>query len=136
MVNKTIIGIIIFLLTGSNVQALQTDEYLNHVTDLVYDSCKGNDIKLKENFFIKSDNSSFGTELKWPYDRALVKETLNYISESEPYAESIDSWFSYTNVEVGGKSVRIDNRGYNILACGENHLDVFTREYDWKMVER
>lgn len=131
MVNKTIIGIIVFLLALSHVQALQNEEYLNHVTDLVYDSCKGNDIKLKDNFFIRGDYSGFSTELKWPYNKTLIKETVVYISESEPFSDTINGPFMVGQYEVGNKSVKIDNRGYNILICGENHLDVFAREYDW-----
>ncbi len=129
--NKVLIGIIIaFLLTVSNVHALQTEEYLNHVTDLVYDSCKGKDIKLKDNFFMRADNSGFVTELKWPYDRELIKATVDYISRSEPYSAS-NNMYNGGNIEVGGKSVLIDNRGENILTCGENHLDAYIREYYW-----
>ena len=131
MFNKALIGIIIFLLTASQVHAMQTEEYLSHITDLVYDSCNEKDIKLKDNFFIKADNSGFIVDLKWPYDITLIKDTIDYISISEPYAVSRNSWFTYGDTEVGNKSVKIDGRGYNILVCGDNRLDVFSRDYYW-----
>lgn len=130
MMNKALVGVVVLLFTISPVHAMQTEEYLNHVTDLVYDSCKGNDIKLKDNFFIRADNSGFVTELNWPYNKELINATIHYISRSEPYSAS-NNMYNGGNIEVGNKSVLIDNRGENILTCGENHLDAYIREYYW-----
>lgn len=113
-----------------NISALQTDEYLNHISSLVYQDCQQTDIQLKENWFIRADSEGFVTNITWPYDLKYLQEAISYISQNEPYSTTSNMFMS-GDITLNGKNYTRNNIGENILRCGENHLDVYNREYYW-----
>lgn len=126
-----IFALIIGILIIPSIHALQSEEYLNHMTNIIYEACQGQDINLKENWFIRADNKGFVTELKWPqYDLETIRALVNYISSSEPYSVS-NNMFNTGDVTLDNKTYKLNNKGENILSCSNNQLDVYNREYYW-----
>jgi hypothetical protein len=123
-------GLFMLLLLSNQLYSLQSEDYLNYIANLTYSSCAGQNIKLKETWFISADNSRFITEINWPYSPQQVKEAIDYISRVEPYSVT-NNMFMQGSIQVGNKSYTWNNVGENILTCGENKLDVYNREYYW-----
>lgn len=146
MKKAVLLGLIALLVVPVFVLALQNEEKITCITEEVYEGCRGKDIILKENWFINSGETAFITLLPWQdYDRDVVKETIKYISQREPYAtitghtssEYGELYYNihYKTIELGGKSFQTSNIGSKILKCGDNFLDVSERDYFWNGIE-
>jgi hypothetical protein len=132
---KLVIIFLMSLLCVNFALSLQTESCINQITDTIYQTCKGQDIQLKENWFISSDQKRFVNEIKWPYDNQTILGVINYISGAEPYSAT-DNMFMSGEIDIGGNTYKYNNKGDRILTCGGNILDVYGRDYLWNNVEQ
>lgn len=114
-----------------SVFATQSPEFIDHLSQNVYDDCKDYDIHIKEGILLDARTKQSFTTLSKPYEQSEVKEIIELFVEAEPYMlGSLDK--SGTGVMMGGGEMK---NGFDILTCGSNKLDINGRDYFWNDIK-
>lgn len=104
--------------------AKSSDLFINHLTNIIYEDCKGNDIYIK---YILVNNQTFPV-LKWKYENESIKSILNVYGDLEPFQK----YWGTCEDKAGTFSIGPD--GCGILTCQNNRLDINEYDYFWNGV--
>lgn len=132
--------IILLLLLLPTASARSSQIFIDHLTNLIWDDCKGNDIRIHQpvitldqvNHTISltklsntTNQITFLSGLRWPYSRDQLKQVIQMLTE-QPYrtyqgqCDGVYSMVSDTGFE-----------GCGILTSGKNKLNINFDTYYW-----
>jgi hypothetical protein len=126
----------IFLFSSINETfAAKSQEFVDYLSNKIYEECKESDINIKEGFigYVDADKNIRNiTILEWPYNLAKIKEIVNIFIVNEPYPI-----FSRAdeNKEIFAVMGNAQQFAYKILTCGDHKLDINGYNYYWDGVK-
>lgn len=132
-----LLGIIILsLLLIPAISARSSDVFIDYLTDLMWNDCKGKDIHINQNIinYTRDNQTSVLRLVKWPYNTSLGvadnnRNVLRRIIEIFGEEQHNFSTFYGTCDNKGVTISGID--GCGILTCGDNRLDINGYNYFW-----
>lgn len=120
-----IIFIMVFsLLLVQTAPAKSSELFIDYLTNLIYEDCRGKDINVK---YILLNNQTFPV-LKWPYEKTALKNIIKIYGDLEPFKKYFGTCEDYAG------TVDIGPDGCGILTCQNNRLDISEYEYFWNGV--
>ena len=99
---------------------LKTPEFIEYLSNKIYEDCKGSDINIKEGFMETVNTKQPFTVLKWPYDISTIKKIIQLFTENGPYLILSRGW------AMGSGEV-----AQQILTCKNHKLDISGDDYYW-----
>lgn len=120
--------IILSLLLIFPTSSKPSNEFVNHLADMVYNDCKGNDIHINQPIIKRISTNETFSLLAWPYTISDVRVIVGLLGEV-PY----DSFEGPCN----NKAMNIDLGwdGCGILTSQNNRLDINGDTYYWNGVK-
>ena len=123
---KLIIILCIFLfLCLTKSYALKSPEFIDYLSQKIYEDCKNLDINIKPGFLLDRRTNEPFTILKQPYSYVQVRKIIELFSQNEPYDR-------YS----GGISMGSSMLAKKILTCGGHALDINYDDYYWNDVKK
>jgi hypothetical protein len=114
------------------VEAKSSDLVLNRLTQLIYQSCQGQDININQPYIINAQTNHSFNLLKW-------SDYSNYNNNNlKRVIEVLDTFsFPFISGTCENKGIVIGNGlgGCNILSCVGNKLDINGHDYFWNGVK-
>lgn len=104
--------------------AKSSDLFIDYLTDMIYEDCKGENIHIK---YILIDNQTISL-LKWPYNKNMLRSIIKAYGESEPFQKYLGT------CENKAFTCDIGYDGCGILTCQNNRLDINEYDYFWNGV--
>jgi len=142
--------IINIVIINSIVYAKQSDEFVNFLSETIYNDCNNHEIIIKENSLLdlrKSNDIVLQTDnykkevIYSKYDTQLIKNIIEIFSSREPYGRIIlingEKKFADTIIPRitvpfdSGESLEVISDGRDILKCNNNILDISGTDYLW-----
>jgi len=123
-------AIILSLLMVQTISAKSSDIFLDHLTNLMWEDCKGKDIHINQPAIIDSETNKSIPLIIWPYNKSDIKDIIRIFGEEQPYFANI---LSGTCEDKGPWVGGID--GCGILTCGNNSLDINGYNYFWNGIK-
>jgi hypothetical protein len=123
-----ILGVVILsfiLITTASTKS--SDIFIDHLTNMIYEDCKGSDIKINKPYIIITEINEPIVLIKWPYRYQDLRRIIELFGEIEPFA------FFQGTCENKGVSISGAD-GCGILTCQDNRLDINQYTYFWNGV--
>ncbi len=141
-----VIFLIIFFTTVNIVNAKQSEEFTNFLSDKIYNDCIKENLIIKENplFYFKEKNVPGAVLIKGDlkygnYNKEMLKFFLRMFSTREPFGifvtgakeKGLVGISPAFTINIEGEEKTIINDGRNMLICGKNTLDINGFDYYW-----
>jgi len=117
--------IILSIMSISITSAKSEDLFLEHLTDVMWEDCKGKDLHINQPGILKYTTTMENVTLikGSEYDRDSLRVILNLLDQKH--------YRNYLGTIGGGTFVGSGWDGYGILTCGNNRLDINYDTYYW-----
>lgn len=123
--NKSIIlltFISLSLLLLSTTSAKSSEIFKDHLTNLMWEDCKGKDIYINQPILINKISNHSISLIPWPYSKDELRYLIEVI-DGQPYRDYLGA--------LGGSFVDSGWNGNGLLTCGNEKLDIDYDTYYW-----
>ena len=109
----------VFLNLYYTCYARKSDEFIDFLSSIIYEDCKGNSINIKKGLLIYKDTGQNIVDFE-DYDIDTIKFIITEFTKMEPWDL---------------KFIKFYRDGDSVLICGQNKLDIVGTDYYWNNVE-
>ena len=136
---KMLIPLTLVLFLTFSVMSLSSQDKIDHISEIIFEDCQGNDILFNSNFAARAE----------AFRRLANKENASAINQEPIYQKLLD--WPYQVENIANQIVEIDkvpwdelSRGFfmgggisgdKFLVCGNNYLTISKDEYYWNNIK-